>query len=204
MIGPNPRYRPNFAATALICAGTGILSVCTLDPQPAGAMDAVQRFAIEQSRPAAPAEPCNDDWTRLHWWYSAPGMSCELFREQLLGCADAYGAGPLAIEVRAICMAWVALGSDSPKRYAYSLDARMLVARAAWKRHHVAPFDERDIERAAQLVRVLHGIPSLKRDPARVVSRLRRARRRMADSVSPTKANRAAAAHAARRTRWDP
>ena len=190
-----PRLLP--AALAMLAAR---LSVAGMEP--------LERFVLNEERPDSIAEPCSDDWRRLHWWYADAGMSCELFREQILGCADRWRARFPTATYRAQCMLLVAFGADSPKRFGYGAFGRRLGRSTYLEACPEAP----DWERGLQMLRVLHGVPSRQKHVFGRSSAFRLDLRGMKRRFAPgagactpgTRANRDAARWAARRTRFDP
>lgn len=167
----------------------------------AAAMEPVERFHLNAERPVNDEQPCSDSWERLHFWYSDVNMSCALFREQILGCADRYRANWMWELERGQCMGMVALGSDYPKKTAYERFGRWRM-----KEYHLRPYDQKDIERVQQMLRVLHGIPPLVKDPMKTGRWIYRQQRRLAREGGNhrTQRNRDAVESAARRTRYDP
>lgn len=165
----------------------------------ASGFEPVERFDLDQSRPQTLEGPCSEDWQRLHFWYSDVKMSCALFREQILGCADMYGSGWLFGRSRAFCMSMVALGSDVPKRYGYAWWDKKAV-------HFDEVFSRQDIERVLQMLRVLHGRSPLEENPFGMEKELSKWRARLIKKGGNprTNANRDAVRWGARRTRVDP
>ena len=163
-------------------------------------MEPVDRFDLNQSRPKTFDEPCSDDWKRLHFWYSDVDMPCSRFRELILGCADAWAFRLPFKSYRLYCMASVALGSSASQRMGYGNFSPVKHT------HFDEPFSEKDIDRVLRLLRVLHGIPSTKKNPHKMLKALQAWRNYLIkhDGNPRTKANRDAAKRGARRTRHDP